>query len=57
MDVQKTLAMTLEISLSKRQHAKFVAAIEKLYAEMQARVSDSEDYTFCFLTCAGRATL
>jgi DNA-binding MarR family transcriptional regulator len=53
----ETLALTLEVSLSKAQHAKFVKALEALFAEIKGGVSKGEMYTFCLLTCPGRATL
>jgi hypothetical protein len=55
MDASSTLAMTLEVSLSKKQHAKFVKALEDLFVEIKNSVSKGEDYTFCPLTCQGRA--
>lgn len=57
MDVDKTVALTLEVSLTKKQHAKFVEALEKLFVEIKASVSEGGDYTFCFLTCPGRASV
>lgn len=48
--------MTLEVSLSKQQHDKFVKALEKLFAEVKQGVSKGEVYTFCLLTCPGRLT-
>jgi DNA-binding transcriptional regulator GbsR (MarR family) len=52
----ETLALTLEVSLSKTQHTKFVKALEVLFAEIKGGVSKGEMYTFCLLTCPGRAT-
>jgi hypothetical protein len=55
MEVEKTVAMTLGVTLTKKQHAKFVKVLENLFAEIKNNVSPGEDYTFCFLTCPGRA--
>ncbi len=56
LEAQQTMSLTLEVSLGKKQHAKFVEALEKLFAEIKNSVSEGEDYTFCLLTCPGRAT-
>jgi DNA-binding MarR family transcriptional regulator len=56
MEAERTVAMTLGVTLTKKQHAKFVKVLENLFAEIKDNVSPGEDYTFCFLTCPGRAT-
>jgi DNA-binding Lrp family transcriptional regulator len=55
-EAQNTLAMTLEVSLSRAQHDKFVKALQRLFADIKQGVSKGEMYTFCLLTSPGRAT-
>ncbi len=54
---QDTLALTLEVSLSKKQHDKFVKDLQALFADIKQNASKGEMYTFCLLTCPGRASL